>query len=141
MYTLAKVRELEFSLNTDQNVLGLYIAVYNVLAIHMLKSARYLCSILGGFPFGQTMLSTQLLVKLSLCSEFEREKYPLVVVEVAVKFEDIGMTQVGLNFNVVADLLLHLVFFKFGLVQGLQLADIAATAFRYEIKPPEFTFA
>lgn len=81
-------------METNQDVLGLEIAVYNVLAMHMLKSARHLCSVLGSIPLGESMLFTQLLVKLSLCSKFEYEKYSLVVVEVAVKFEDIGMAQV-----------------------------------------------
>jgi hypothetical protein len=47
-----------------------------------------------------------MLVQLTLASEFQNQKHSLAIVEVAIQLKDVGMSQVTLNFDLSANLLL-----------------------------------
>jgi hypothetical protein len=70
----------------------------------------------SSLPLGEALFATQVLVKLTLASEFEDQEDALAVVEVAEKAEDVGMGKIGLNLDLSADLFLDLSLLKLDLV-------------------------
>ena len=88
--------------------------MYHVFRVHIYQCLCYLLYIVrSGFlikPFVRLLLQGR--VKLTPCSVLKDQVYFLLIVEVAIEFQDIRVVQIGLDFNFSEDLLLGIRLFQ-----------------------------
>lgn len=137
----AKIADFDLAVDADQNVLGLDVAVHDVLLMQVLERAGHLRDVLRGLPFRELAGFAQVLVQLSFAGELEDEEDALAVVEVAVQAQAVRVRQVRLDFDFAAHLLLDFSLLQFGFVQDFQCADEAGGALAGEVDAAEFAFS
>ena len=86
-----KVRNLDLAVNAYEDVLGLDVAVHDVLLVEVLERCGHLGNILCCFPFWEALFLAEVLVEFSLAGELENEENALCVVEVTEQLEDVGV--------------------------------------------------
>lgn len=137
-----EIGNLDLPVDAHEDILGLDIPMDNVLAVEVAQRRSHLRNVLRGLPLGEPVLAAQVLVQLALAGELEDQKDALAVVEVAVQLEDVGVSQVALDLNLAANLLLNAgALLEFGFVEDLERADEAAAALAREVDAAEFAFA
>lgn len=141
MHTPAKVGNLEFAMDTDQNILGLDVAVNDVLPVQITQGRRHLGNVLGRLPLGEAVFFAQVFIELSLAGKLEDQKDALAIVKVAKELENVGMAQVGLDLNLAAHLLLYAAVLNLALVQHLQGADEARRALAGKVYSTKLTLS
>ena len=78
-------------MNAYEDVLGLDVAVHDVLLVEVLERCGHLGNILCCFPFWEALFLAEVLVEFSLAGELENEENALCVVEVTEQLEDVGV--------------------------------------------------
>ncbi|KAH9831296.1 cercosporin toxin biosynthesis protein, partial [Teratosphaeria destructans] len=137
----AEIGDLDLAVQADEDVLGLDVAVHDVLAVQVAQRARHLRDVLRGLPLREALGLAQVLVQLALARELEDQEDALGVVEVAVQAQDVGVREVGLDLDLASDLLLHFAGLQLGFVQDFEGADEVRGAFARQVDPAEFAFA
>lgn len=84
MDTPAKVTDLDFTMDPDENVFRLYITVHDMLFMQVFERGSHLSNILGGFPFGKPVLLAEMLVQFSSTGKLQDQEDPLAVVKMAI---------------------------------------------------------
>jgi len=84
MHTPPKIRDLDFAVDADENVLGLNVAVDDVLLVQVLERGRHLSDVLCSLPFRETLLAAQVLVQLAFSRKLKDQEDAFSIVEVAV---------------------------------------------------------
>lgn len=137
-----EIRNLDLAVDAHQNVLGLDVAVDDVLAVQVAQRRRHLGNVLGRLPLGEAVLLAQVLVQLALAGELEDQEDALAVVEVPVQLEDVGVPQVALDLNLAPHLLLHArAVLQLRLVEDLERADEVARPLARQVHAPELALA
>lgn len=140
--TPAKVSNLEFPVYTEEQVLGLDIAMDNVLAMEVHQRVGHLVDVARAPLLTELAELAQLSVKLSLAGELEHEEDTLLIMEVAVEAEDVGVAQVLLNFDFTPSLFLDAVLDYFRLVEGFEGDDVVGFGLcPNHVDTTEFAFA
>lgn len=132
----SKIGNLELAVETDENVLGLEVAVDDVLRMAIVQG---MCEG-GDVACGARLVefgTVELLVQFSSCGEFEDEKDPSLVVEVSEESQNVGMSEMGLDFNLASELMLDLVSDELGLEKDLETDDILCLLLSCEIDGAE----
>lgn len=137
----AEVGDLDLAVDADEDVLGLDVAVDDVLAVQVAQGAGHLGHVLRGLPLGEPVLAPQVLVQLALGRELEDQEDALAVVEVPEELQDVGVPQVALDLDLAPHLLLHAPLRQLRLVQHLERADEAARALPRQVHAPELALA
>ena len=138
----AEIANLDFTVDADEDVLGLDVPVNDVLPVKIPQRAGHLRNVDSRLPLWEAALPPKVLVQLALSGELENEEYPLAVVEVSVQLEDVWMSEVALDLNLATHLLLDAVAcLKLVLVQHLEGADEARVAFSGEVHAAELALA
>ena len=138
----AEIRDLDLAVDAHQDVLGLDVAVDDVLAVQVAQRRRHLRDVLRGLPLGEPALAPQVLVQLALAGELEDQKDALAVVKVPVQLEDVGVPQVALDLDLAPHLLLDArPLLQLRLVEHLERADEARAAVPRQIHAPELALA
>jgi hypothetical protein len=106
MYGPTKVGDFDFAVDSDQYILGFNVSVHDMFLVQVLEGRSHLSDVLRSLPFWETPFFAQMLVQLTLTSEFEDEEHSLAVVEVAEESENIRVSQIGLDLDFSPDLLL-----------------------------------
>ena len=79
-----KVTNLEFTIDSDKEILGLDISVDYVFGMEVDESVGHLVDINSTSTFGKAAILHELLVHLALASKFKHEEDAVLVMEVAV---------------------------------------------------------
>ena len=141
MHTPSEVRDFDLPVQAHEDILGFDIAVYHMLPVQEFECTRHLRDILRGEGFGEALRFAEVLVEFAFAGEFEDEEDALAVVEVAVEAQDVGVREVGLDFDFAADLFFHFAVLQFGFVQHFERAHEARAAFAGQVDAAEFSFA
>ena len=112
----AEVRDLDLAVDADQDVLGLDIAVHDVLLMQIFQGGGHLRDVLRGLPLWEARLLAQVLVQLAAARELENEEDAFAVVEVPEQAQDVGVAQVALDLDLAPDLLLDFALLQLGFV-------------------------
>ena len=107
MHAPAKIANLELAVDAQEKILGLDISMDDVLGVEVGKSVGHLINVDRAPPLRETTVLCELLIELAFAGKFEHEKDALFVVEITVKAEDVWVSEVLLDFDFAADLLLH----------------------------------
>jgi len=94
------------------------------------ESVGHLVDVDSASAFGKAAILHQLLVHLALAGEFEHEEDTVFVVEVAVKAEDVGVSEVLLDLDFAPDLLLNPGLDNLLLVEALEGKDVVGFSLR-----------
>ena len=125
-----KVTDLEFTLDSDEEIFGLNIPVDYVFGVEVDESVGHLVDVDGASAFGKAAILHQLLIHLTLASEFEHEEDAVFVVEVAVETEDVGVSEVLLDLDFASDLFLNPGLDNLLLVEALEGEDVVGFSLR-----------
>lgn len=137
----AEVGDLDLAVDADEDVLGLDVAVDDVLAVQVAQRARHLRHVLRRLPLREPALAPQVLVQLPFRRELEDQEHPLAVVEVPEQLQDVRVPQVALDLDLPPHLLLHPPLRQLALVQHLERADEPARPLPRQVHPPELALA
>lgn len=138
MHAPSEIRNLELTMDTDEYVLRFDIPMNHMFPVQELQRRRHLGNIRRGLPFWEPSFATKMFIQLPRFSKFQNQEYPLAVVEMAVKLEDVGVPEVALDFNFSLDLPLDAVGFNFIFVHDLEGTDEAAAPFPSQVHASEF---
>jgi len=119
-----KVTDLEFTINSDEEVFRLNIPVDYVFGVEVDESVGHLVDVNSTSSFGKAAILHELLVHLTLSGEFKHEEDAVLVVEVAIETEDVGVPQVLLDLDFASDLFLDPRLYNFLLVETLEGKNI-----------------
>jgi hypothetical protein len=119
-----KVTDLEFTIDSDEEVLGLNIPVNYVFGVEVDESVGHLVDVNGTPTFRKAAVLHELLVHLALTGEFEHEEDAVLVVEVAVETEDVGVPEVLLDLDFASDLFFDPGLYNLFLVEALEGEDV-----------------
>ena len=119
-----KVSNLELAVDPKQQVLGLDVAVDDVLPVQVNQRVRHLVDVPRAALLGEASVLGELSVELSPARKLEHEEDALLVMEVAIEAEDVRVSQVLLDLNLAPDLLLDARLDDLGLVQALEGKDV-----------------
>ena len=119
-----KVADLEFTVDSDEEVLRFNITVDYVFGVEVDESIRHLVDVNSTSSFRKATVLHELLVHLALACEFKHEENAVLVVEVAVEAKDIGMPKVLLDLYFASDLFLNLRLHDLLLVEALEGKDV-----------------
>ena len=119
----AKVGDLDLTVDADEDVLRLDVAVHDVLPVQVLEGCRHLSNILRSFRFREALFAAKMFVEFSLGGELENQEDAFCVVEVTEQLQNVGMGEVGLNFNLSSDLLFNFSLLDLRLVKHFESAD------------------
>jgi len=125
MHTPAEIADFDLAVDADEDVLGLDVAVHDVLLMQVLQRAGHLRDVLRGLPLGEFAGFAQVLVQLAFAGELEDQEDALAVVEVSVQAQAVRVREVGLDFDFAADLLFDFSLLQFGFMQDFERADEA----------------
>ena len=138
--TPAKVGDFDLAVDAHQYVFWLDVPVHDVLLVKIFERCCHLSDVLRCLPFGKLGFLPKMLVQFSLAREFQYQKDPLAVVEVAIEPEDVRVSEVTVNLDLSPDLLFHLALLQFALVQDFECADKARRSLLGKIHPSKFAF-
>ena len=86
-----KVSDLQLAVDPKQEVLGLDVAVDDVLRVEVHERVRHLVDVACAALLRKAPVLGELAVELALARELEHEEDALLVVEVPVQAEDMGV--------------------------------------------------
>ncbi|KAF5315292.1 hypothetical protein D9619_007381 [Psilocybe cf. subviscida] len=142
MHTPPKVANLELPIDPKQQILRLNIPVNNMLTMQIRQRIRHLVDVPRAPPLREPVQLRELLVQLALARELEHEEDALLVVEVPVQAQDVGVPQVLLDLDLAPDLLLDLGRDDLGLVERLHGEDELGLDFgAHHVDAPELALA
>lgn len=84
MDTPSKIADLEFAVDSDEEVLGLDISVDYMFGMEVDEGVSHLVDVDSAASFGEATILHELLVHLALTSELEHEEDAVLIVEVTV---------------------------------------------------------
>ncbi|KAI9454641.1 hypothetical protein BJY52DRAFT_1224973 [Lactarius psammicola] len=119
MHIPAKVADLELAVDAEEEVLRLDVPVDDVLHVEVGEGIGHLVDI-DGTAMLRGAVFCELLVKLTFAGKFEHEEDVLIVVEVPVEAENVGVSEILLDLDFTTDLLLNPGLDNFGLVKTLE---------------------
>ena len=119
-----KVTNLEFTVDSDEEILGFNIPVDNVFGVEVDKSVGHLVDVNGTPTFGKAAILHKLLVHFALAGEFKHEEDAILVVEVAVETKNVGVPKVLLDLDFASDLFLNPGFHNLFLVKAFEGEDV-----------------
>ena len=120
----SKVTYLEFTVDSDEEIFRLNIPVDYVFGVEVDEGVCHLVDVNSASSFGEAAVLGELLVHLTLSSEFKHEEDAVLVMEVAVETKDVGVSQVLLDLYFASDLLLNPRLYNLLLVETLEGKDI-----------------
>lgn len=94
-----KIRDLQLTLGPQQQILWLDVSVDDMLLVAVPEGGGHLEDELRRLTFGESTLVGQVLVELAVRRVLQDEINTLVVVEVAVHTQNVLVTEVGLDFD------------------------------------------
>ena len=119
-----KVTDLEFTVDSDEEVFRLNIPMNYVFGVEVVESVGHLVNVHSTSSFGKAAVLHELLVHLTLAGKFKHEEDAVLVVEVAIETEDVGVSKVLLDFDFASDLFLNPRLDNLLLVKTLEGKDI-----------------
>ena len=138
----AKVADLELAVDAEKQILRLDVPVDDVFRMEVGEGVCHLVDIDGTTALREGAKLCELLVELALAGELEHEENTLLVVEVAVEAQDIGVSEVLLDLDFATNLLLHAGLYDLRLVEALEGEDVIGLDFgANHVDPAEFTLA
>lgn len=120
----SEVTNLEFAVDSYEEIFWLNIPVDYVFRVEVDESIGHLVDVDGTSPFGKAAVLHELLIHLTLAGEFKHEEDAVLVVEVAVKTKDVGVSKVLLDLDFTSDLFLDLRLYNLLLIEALEGKDI-----------------
>lgn len=93
------------------------------------QSIRHLIDVSRTPPLRERSMFAQLFIKLAFAGELQHQEYTLLVMKVAVQSKDIWVSQILLDFDLAADLLLDSGFNDFRFVEAFESEDVFGFAF------------
>lgn len=139
--TPSEITDLDFAMDTDKDVFGLDITVHDMLLVEIFERGCHLSNVVRSLPFREPVFLSKVLVQFTPASEFQDQKDSLAVVEVAVKSQDVRMTEVALNFDFTSDLFLHAALLQLRFVQDLERAYETRRALLCQVNPAELSLS
>lgn len=139
--TPAKVTDLDLSVDSDEDILGLDVTVHDVLFVQIFQCSSHLRNVLRSLPFWEPVLLAKVFVQLTTASELEDQENSLAVMEVTVQSQDIRVSQVTLDLDLASDLLLNTALLQLRLVQHLERADEAGGPFFGQVHTTKFALS
>jgi hypothetical protein len=137
---VSEVGDLDLGVEAQQYVLGLDVAMHDVLAVHVAEGRGDLCDVSCGLLFGEAAfgLFVHFAVQAAARREFQDEVYALLVVEPGQQLEDVFVREVGVYLDLPSDE--RLFFFCGGLGFGddLESANIARGKVTRKVDASEF---
>lgn len=124
MNTPPKVADLEFTVDSDEEIFGLNIAVDYMFGVEVDEGIGHLVNVDSAAAFRKTAILHELLVHLALASELEHEEDAILVMEVTKEAKDVGVSKVLLDFDFASDLFLNSRLYDLLLVEALEGEDI-----------------
>mmetsp|Transcript_37548 Transcript_37548/g.93369 ORF Transcript_37548/g.93369 Transcript_37548/m.93369 type:complete len:203 (-) Transcript_37548:257-865(-) len=119
-----EVRDLELALNADEQVLRLDVAVDDVLLVAVHEGARQRRDVRRRAPLAKPLALLQLFIQLPLGGVLQDEVHAVLVVEIPVQPQYVGMAQVGLDLNLSPQLVLNMRLLQLILEQHLERDDV-----------------
>ena len=119
-----KVTNLEFAVDSDEEIFRLDIPVDYVFGVEVDESIGHLVDVNSTATFGKATVLHKLLVHLALASKFKHEEDAILVVEVSVETKDVGMSKVLLDLDFASDLFLNPGLYNLLLVEAFEGEDI-----------------
>jgi len=119
-----KVTDLEFTIDSDEEILGLDVPVDYVFGVEVDESVGHLINVNSTSAFGKAAILHELFVHLTLSSEFKHEEDAVLVMEVAIETKDVGVPKVLLDLDFASDLFLNPGLYNLLLVEALEGEDI-----------------
>lgn len=92
----SKISNLQFTLNTQQQVLWLDITMNDMLAMQIQQRLGHLTNVLGRLSFRESAILAKLLVQLASGGVFKDQIDTVGVIKVAIKTEDVWMSTKGM---------------------------------------------
>ena len=120
----SKVADLEFTVDSDEEIFRLNIPVDYVFGVEVDEGVRHLVDVNSASSFGKAAILHELLVHLTLSGEFKHEEDAVLVVEVAIETKDVGMPKVLLDLDFASDLFLNPGLYNLLLVETLEGKNI-----------------
>lgn len=137
-----KVPNLQFSINTQQQILGLDIAVDDMLPVQINERVGHLVDIPRAPFLGETSMLRELAIQLPLPRELQHQKDAFLIMEVSVQPQHVRMAQVLLDLDFPADLLFDARGDDLGFVEAFEGEDVVGGGFgAHHVDPTEFAFA
>lgn len=137
----AKVGNLDLALGADEEILGLDVAVDDVLLVAVGQGLAEVGDVPGRSALGEAAAVGQLLVQLPAGTVLEDEVDALGIVEVAKHAEDIAVAQVRLDLDLTTELVLDAGLEQLGLLQDLERNDVFGTFFASQVDGTELAAA
>ena len=130
VHTPPKVADFQFTIEPEEEVLGLDVAVNDMLRVEVTERVCHLVDVARRALLGEASVLRELLVELALARELQHKEDALLVVEVAVEAHDVRVPQVLLNLDLAPNLLLDARLHDLGLVERLHGEDVVGLALR-----------
>ena len=137
----AKVGDLDLALGADEQILGLDVAVDDVLLVAVGQGLAEVGDVPGRSALGEPTAVGQLLVQLTAGTVLEDEVDALGIVEVTEHAEDVAVAEVGLDLDLAAELVLDAGLEKLGLLQDLERNDVLGTFLASQVDGTELAAA
>lgn len=102
-----KVTNLEFAIDSDEEIFRFNITVDYVFGMEVDESVGHLVDVNGTSSFGKATILHELFVHLTLARKFKHEEDTVLVVEVTVEAKNIGMPKVLLDLYFASNLFLN----------------------------------
>ena len=120
----SKVTDLEFTIDSDEEIFRFNIPVDYVFRVEVDESVGHLVDVNSTSSFGKAAVLHELFVHLTLSGKFKHEEDAALVVEVTVETKDVGVPQVLLDLDFASDLFLNPRLYNLLLVETLEGKDI-----------------
>ena len=127
----SKVADLEFTVDSDEEIFRLNIPVDYVFGVEVDEGVCHLVDVNSASSFGEAAILHELLVHLTLAGEFKHEEDAVLVVEVAIETKDVGVSKVLLDLDFASDLFLNPGLYNLLLVETLEGKNIV----RFDLCP------
>lgn len=141
MDAVAEVGQLQLAVQPQEDILGLHVAVHDVLPVEVHQGQRDLGDALRGATLIEPALALQGPVQLPAGGILEDQEDAVRVVEPAVEAEDARVPQVAVDFDLAPDVDLGALPRDLVLPQYLQGADVARLAVSGEVDAAELALA
>jgi hypothetical protein len=138
VHSPTEVAHLQRVPHTDQNVLGLDVAVDDVLRMAVLDRLDHLLKIPRRPSLRERTAALQQRIKLAAWSHLKHEVDAPLVVEEAVHAQDVHMSAVRLDFDLAAQLVLYPMLDQLSFVQYLQRENEARSTVTRDVDRAEF---
>lgn len=113
----------------------------DTFTVYVAESANNLKHILGSLLFREFTSASKFSIQFTFTSIFQDEIDAGGIMEISIKFEDIGMTEMGLNFDLTSNLFIDESLSEFQLGNNFESNDKASRFFPSQIDTPKLSFA